>query len=226
MAVRIYSTLLYSWLGVIGNKECDWMPTWTAYLCRPDRNYEALIIESLDSDTETRRVTPIAILGTFWHKVLYAFSIAFLSYSITALFYFTLPQNFVNPTCAIMRTVVAIYCSIRRSSGKNHGSDLVLERTSRQLSMIHATAWHCSRTSGTPSLLLPDETCCFWNHEFHTAIGGKCTIHTYFKFTMQQPSPSSTIYFRDKQRNYSRWAPHNWSSQSNSYRGWSYLLPI
>jgi len=41
------------------------MPTWTAYLCRPDRNYEALIIESLDSDTETRRVTPIAILGTF-----------------------------------------------------------------------------------------------------------------------------------------------------------------
>ena len=37
--------------------------------------------------------------------------------------------------------------------------------------------------------------CCFWNSKFHTAIGGKCTIHTYFKVALQWPSLPSTFYF-------------------------------
>ncbi|KAF6037344.1 PKHD1L1 [Bugula neritina] len=49
--------------GVIGNKDCEWMDSWTAYKCDQGANYEMLIIESMDSDTETRRLSPVAILG-------------------------------------------------------------------------------------------------------------------------------------------------------------------
>ena len=58
----------------------------------------------------------------------------------------------------IMRTVVAIHCSVRRSSAENHGLGVVSERTSGQLHMIRPTALHCPRASGIPSPLLPDET--------------------------------------------------------------------
>jgi len=57
-----------------------------------------------------------------------------------------------------MHTVVAIHCSIRRSSAENHGSCIVSERTSGQLPMIAPTVRHCLRASGITSPLLPDET--------------------------------------------------------------------
>ena len=40
------------------------MDAWTAYKCtEPGVNYEMLIIENMDADTETRRLSPVAILG-------------------------------------------------------------------------------------------------------------------------------------------------------------------
>lgn len=40
------------------------MLEWTAYKCtEPGVNYEMLIIENMDADTETRRLSPVAILG-------------------------------------------------------------------------------------------------------------------------------------------------------------------
>lgn len=50
--------------GVIGNEDCEWIDAWTAYKCTNSLNYEMVIIESMDSDTETRRLSPVAVLGT------------------------------------------------------------------------------------------------------------------------------------------------------------------
>ncbi|XP_068189914.1 fibrocystin-L-like [Antennarius striatus] len=47
--------------GVI-RKNCTYMPTWQAYKCF-ELNYRMLVIESLDEDTETRRLSPVAVFG-------------------------------------------------------------------------------------------------------------------------------------------------------------------
>ncbi|XP_021347967.1 fibrocystin-L-like [Mizuhopecten yessoensis] len=48
--------------GIIRNNNCQYRSAWHAYECH-DLTYKMLIIESMDSDTETRRVSPVAILG-------------------------------------------------------------------------------------------------------------------------------------------------------------------
>lgn len=48
--------------GVIRDSTCTFMRTWQAYKCF-GMNYRMLVIESLDSDTETRRLSPVAVLG-------------------------------------------------------------------------------------------------------------------------------------------------------------------
>ncbi|KAM7384668.1 hypothetical protein PAMA_011835 [Pampus argenteus] len=47
--------------GVI-RKDCTYMSSWQGYKCF-GLNYRMLVIESLDSDTETRRLSPVAVLG-------------------------------------------------------------------------------------------------------------------------------------------------------------------
>nr|XP_055075552.1 fibrocystin-L-like [Misgurnus anguillicaudatus] len=47
--------------GVIRDS-CTYMNTWQSYKCF-GLNYQMLVIESLDADTETRRLSPVAILG-------------------------------------------------------------------------------------------------------------------------------------------------------------------
>jgi len=41
---------------------CSYMSSWQSYKCF-GLNYRMLAIESLDSDTETRRLSPVAVLG-------------------------------------------------------------------------------------------------------------------------------------------------------------------
>uniref|UniRef100_A0A8C4XEU0 PKHD1 like 1 n=1 Tax=Erpetoichthys calabaricus TaxID=27687 RepID=A0A8C4XEU0_ERPCA len=48
--------------GVIRDPSCTYMPSWQSYKCFT-LNYEILVIESLDSDTETRRLSPVAVLA-------------------------------------------------------------------------------------------------------------------------------------------------------------------
>lgn len=43
-------------------KDCTYMSSWQSYKCF-GLNYRMLVIESLDSDTETRRLSPVAVLG-------------------------------------------------------------------------------------------------------------------------------------------------------------------
>lgn len=52
--------LLFS-SGVI-RKNCTYMNTWQSYKCF-QLNYRMLVTESLDADTETRRLSPVAVLG-------------------------------------------------------------------------------------------------------------------------------------------------------------------
>ncbi|KAK2830693.1 hypothetical protein Q5P01_018624 [Channa striata] len=47
--------------GVI-RKDCVYMSSWQSYKCF-GLNYRMLVIESLDADTETRRLSPVAVLG-------------------------------------------------------------------------------------------------------------------------------------------------------------------
>ncbi|XP_076610974.1 PKHD1 like 1, tandem duplicate 1 [Chaetodon auriga] len=47
--------------GVI-RKDCTYMSSWQSYKCF-GLNYRMLVIESLDADTETRRLSPVAVLG-------------------------------------------------------------------------------------------------------------------------------------------------------------------
>ena len=49
--------------GIIrGDNQCSWAAGWNAYRCS-NMDHHMAIIESLDKDTETRRLSPVAILG-------------------------------------------------------------------------------------------------------------------------------------------------------------------
>ena len=49
-------------LGVIRDSTCVYQSTYQAYECS-GLDYELLMLESMDSDTETRRLSPVAIVG-------------------------------------------------------------------------------------------------------------------------------------------------------------------
>ncbi|XP_040210574.1 fibrocystin-L-like [Rana temporaria] len=48
--------------GIIRDSTCVYRSSWEAYKCF-GLNYEMLVIESLDADTEKRRLSPVAVLG-------------------------------------------------------------------------------------------------------------------------------------------------------------------
>ncbi|XP_061164553.1 fibrocystin-L-like [Saccostrea echinata] len=48
--------------GIIRDNSCSYVSAWQAYKC-PNSKHYTLTIESLDKDTETRRISPVAILG-------------------------------------------------------------------------------------------------------------------------------------------------------------------
>jgi hypothetical protein len=53
---------VYSHLGIVRDeKKCAYTSEWNAYNCSGS-NFKLLLIESLDSDSETRRVAPVAIV--------------------------------------------------------------------------------------------------------------------------------------------------------------------
>ncbi|XP_043922184.1 fibrocystin-L [Protopterus annectens] len=48
--------------GILRDSSCTYISEWEAYKCF-SLNYDMLVIESLDSDTETRRLSPVALLA-------------------------------------------------------------------------------------------------------------------------------------------------------------------
>ncbi|XP_056378576.1 fibrocystin-L-like isoform X2 [Hyla sarda] len=59
---RIPVSQVAPYKGVIRDNTCVYMPTWESYKCS-GLNYEMLVVESLDADTETRRLSPVAVLA-------------------------------------------------------------------------------------------------------------------------------------------------------------------
>ncbi|XP_066572050.1 PKHD1 like 1, tandem duplicate 1 isoform X2 [Amia ocellicauda] len=59
---RIPVNQLAPYKGIIRDSSCTYMTEWQSYKCF-GLNYEMLAIESLDVDTETRRLSPVAVLG-------------------------------------------------------------------------------------------------------------------------------------------------------------------
>lgn len=49
-------------LGIIRDPTCKYIPEWQSYQCF-GMEYAMMAIESLDSDTETRRLSPVAIVS-------------------------------------------------------------------------------------------------------------------------------------------------------------------
>jgi len=51
--------------GVLGNRDCDYIDSWHAFDCHHSDvyDYRMLSVESMDEDTEFRRLSPVAVLG-------------------------------------------------------------------------------------------------------------------------------------------------------------------
>lgn len=60
---RINISSVYPYRGINRNTSCILQPSWGMYTCANNTNYRMLIIESMDSDTEKRRLSPIAIMS-------------------------------------------------------------------------------------------------------------------------------------------------------------------
>ncbi len=55
---------LYTYPGIVRDeRKCQYEPSWQAYRCF-DLRYKMLVIESMDHDTEVRRLSPVAILSS------------------------------------------------------------------------------------------------------------------------------------------------------------------
>ncbi len=56
-------SLLYNYTGIIRDqKKCVYNDNWQAYECH-GIDHKMLVIESIDNDTETRRLSPVAIIS-------------------------------------------------------------------------------------------------------------------------------------------------------------------
>lgn len=55
--------LTYPSRGIARAPTCTYQPLWQMYLCRNTTDYRMLIIESMDHDTETRRLSPVAVMS-------------------------------------------------------------------------------------------------------------------------------------------------------------------
>lgn len=54
---------LYPYRGISRAPSCVYQPSYQMWLCPNTVNYRMLIIESMDADTETRRLSPVAIMS-------------------------------------------------------------------------------------------------------------------------------------------------------------------
>lgn len=66
LQISSYPTLgtacfVLQYIGIFNFENCTWMSTWNAYLCNDSVRYSILSIESMDHDTETRRLSPVAV---------------------------------------------------------------------------------------------------------------------------------------------------------------------
>lgn len=61
--IFIAKTHIPMFLGIIRDSSCKYIPEWQSYRCF-GMEYAMMVIESLDSDTETRRLSPVAVASS------------------------------------------------------------------------------------------------------------------------------------------------------------------
>lgn len=61
---RMNINLTHPYRGISRTNSCSLRSSWGMYICNLTTDYRMLIIESMDSDTETRRLSPVAIMST------------------------------------------------------------------------------------------------------------------------------------------------------------------
>jgi hypothetical protein len=62
---------VYNNTGIFRDNNCKFVTAWNAYRCAVvSQPYRQLVIESMDSDTETRRLSPVALLGNGYMDLL------------------------------------------------------------------------------------------------------------------------------------------------------------
>lgn len=57
---RVNITETYPYKGIYRDADCEFMSDWQSYYC-PGVNHDMMIIESLDADTENRRISPVGL---------------------------------------------------------------------------------------------------------------------------------------------------------------------
>ncbi len=60
---QINISSIYPYRGISRAPTCSYQPAYQMYLCPNTTNYRMLIIESMDADTETRRLSPVAVMS-------------------------------------------------------------------------------------------------------------------------------------------------------------------
>lgn len=60
---QININITYPYRGISLAPTCAYQPNWQMYFCNNTVDYRMLIIESMDADTETRRLSPVAIMS-------------------------------------------------------------------------------------------------------------------------------------------------------------------
>ncbi|CAF4773440.1 unnamed protein product [Rotaria sp. Silwood1] len=60
---RININLTYPYRGISRSNSCSLQSSWGMYICNSSADFRMLIIESMDSDTEKRRLSPVAIMS-------------------------------------------------------------------------------------------------------------------------------------------------------------------
>ena len=55
--------ITHPYRGISRTNSCSLRTTWGMYICNSTVDYRMLIIESMDSDTEKRRISPVAIMS-------------------------------------------------------------------------------------------------------------------------------------------------------------------
>ena len=60
---RMNINLTHPYRGISRTNSCSLSTTWGMHMCNTTTNYRMLIIESMDSDTEKRRISPVAVMS-------------------------------------------------------------------------------------------------------------------------------------------------------------------
>jgi hypothetical protein len=61
---RVNTSKTHPYRGISRTNSCSLQPTWGMYICQENSDYRMLIIESMDEEGDTRRLSPIVLVSS------------------------------------------------------------------------------------------------------------------------------------------------------------------